>query len=362
MPMGRVATWLASPIDCGCQAMPWIHTGSDIIPYEPYHPHLGYTLVVTCIAWLGVVLYGRRLLHHPQARTWLYALAIILPLYAELTSYVIEQVRPAPETTVGYELTHIHAHFLHELPIDTELAPGTLVVLASFPLALALFSLARFAYGSLRLRRQLAAARPIDQGAHADVGEHLLQIGTALGGPAPRVLVSDMDAPLAFTAGLRRPAIYVTAPLIDLLTPDELLAVICHEWAHVLRRDVLWNALVRVVRDTLWFLPGGYLAWRRMIVSQDEACDMLAARMTGRPLVLARALVKVAGAGQPSSLVPPLAARFTGGAALQSRVEQMIRMDGAGVLAVRRPASPAGAYLFAGAFLVLAILPALLGS
>jgi Zn-dependent protease with chaperone function len=335
----------------------------DIIPYEPYHPHLGYTLAIGCLAWLGATWYSRRLSDRAHARTTLYALAIVLPVYGEAASYLVSLIRPAPETPLGYELTHINADLLERLPLDTRLSPAALALLLAFALALVALSAARIAYGTLRLRRCLAGARPLASTAHAGLAERLAATAVALGCPMPSVFVTEIDVPLAFTTGITRPSIYVTVALLSLLTADEVVVVLCHEWAHILRRDNLRNALVRLARDTLWFLPAGYLAWRRMIASQDEACDALAARMTGQPLVLARALVKVASVGAPATSPSIAATHFSfGRAALQSRVEQMVRLSEAGVPRLERPACPTGVYLFMGFFLMLAILPALLGS
>jgi Zn-dependent protease with chaperone function len=335
----------------------------DIIPYEPYHPHLGYTLAIACQVWIGVALYSRHLSDRAHARTALYALAIVLPVYGEVGSYLISLIRPAPETPLGYELTHINADLLDSLPLDTRLSPHALSLLAGLAMALVALSIARLVYGTLRLRRRLASARPLVNTAHVDLARRLASTAGALGFTTPRVFVTEIDAPLAFTTGLVRPSIYVTTSLMSLLSVDEVIAVLCHEWAHVLRRDNLWNALVRLMRDTLWFLPGGYLAWRRMIMSQDEVCDALAVRMTGQPLVLARALVKVASARAPTRAPSATDTYFSFGYdSLHARVEQMIRLHEVSAAGEDRPAYPVGVYLFIVLFLLLAILPALLGS
>jgi hypothetical protein len=59
---------------------------TDIIPYDLYHPHLGYTLAITCLAWVSVALYGRwRLAQRPKLRSRLYALAIAGSTLADTT-------------------------------------------------------------------------------------------------------------------------------------------------------------------------------------------------------------------------------------------------------------------------------------
>jgi len=51
--------------------------GATVIPYEPYHPHLGYTLALTCVAWVAVYLYNRYALYdRPRTRVVLVGIAI----------------------------------------------------------------------------------------------------------------------------------------------------------------------------------------------------------------------------------------------------------------------------------------------
>jgi Zn-dependent protease with chaperone function len=337
--------------------------GTDIIPYDPYHPHLGYTLVITCLAWVCVALYSRfRLQQRPKQRIRLFTLAIGLPIYAELVSYLIFRLRPAPDTPLGYILSHFHAFVLQRLPLDTFLEPVTEEVALVLLVLITIASLARFGYGSWRLTLMVRGAQPLDATPHAHLAAHLAQATAHLHHAAPAIMIIQHDAPLAFTIGILTPAIYVSSSLLELLTSEEILAVLCHEWAHVLRRDNLWNWAVRMLRDLLFFLPANHLLWRSMVASQDEACDALAAEMTREPLALARALVKVAAAWRQRNvrvrlpIASPFALAIT---SPKSRIEQMIRISDSEAAPAGRAV---GAYALAGALLVLAVLPALLGS
>lgn len=336
--------------------------GNDIIPYDPYHPHLGYTLAVSVLAWLCVAFYSRLWLRQqPWLRTMLYAVAIGLPIFAETTAYLIDQIRPTPNTPVGYILTHFHAYVLQRYPIDTFLSPLIGTLLAVVLVGLTLFSTARFIYGTLQLNRALADAVALGETEHAHLLDQLSRTAT-IPAPLPPILLSSVSVPLAFTTGILNPRIYVTSALLELLTPDETMAVLCHEWAHILRRDTLWNWLVRLLRDVVWFLPGSHLAWQSMVASQDEACDAMAVTMTRQPLTLARALVKVASAKAHSDMPPLLAASpfALAGSAPNSRVEQMIRLHER--VTVPGSLQTVGAFVLLFGLLVLSILPALLGS
>src|SRR4051812_17391057 len=223
--------------------------GADIIPYDPYHPHLGYTLLVTCLAWVSVTVYSRSFLRRsPHTRTILYALAIMLPIYGEATAFIINRLRPAPNTLVGYVLTHIHAHVIQRLPIDSFLSPTAGEVVLIVLTGLVIGSVARFLIGTYQLNCALVGAVPIARTEQAALVADLPTAGTTRTHALPEIFVSVIDAPLAFTTGLLVPRIYITNTLIELLTHDEIIAVLCHEWAHVLRRDNLWNWLIRLLR------------------------------------------------------------------------------------------------------------------
>jgi Zn-dependent protease with chaperone function len=333
--------------------------GTDIIPYDPYHPHLGYTIAVSILAWVCVVIYCRLAL---KQQAWLRTLLYAVAIFGEFTAYLIDQLRPAPDTPVGYVLTHIHANVIQRIPIDSFLSPTMIAIAIGVLVLLTLVSLARFIYGTQQLNRSLRGAIPLAQTDYADTLPRLLRLVNAQATDLPPILLCDVAAPMAFTTGIFGPRVYVTPALFELLTADELMAVLCHEWAHIQRRDTLWNWLIRLLRDVVWFLPGTHLAWQSMVASQDEACDALAAQMTHQPLALARALVKVAGAKIDAGMPPLMTASpfALAGATPRERVEQMIRIH-------EEHAQPpwintAGAFVLMGSLLVLAVLPALLGS
>ncbi len=337
--------------------------GSVAIPYEPYHPHLGYTLAVTCAGWIVVYLYNRYALQdRPRARVLLVSVAIALPLFAELGNYFIFWLRPGINTPIGSLLSHIHMTYLQALGIDIFLAPRILLLTIGAIVALMLLSLLRFLYGSYRLNQGLRVALPLSITEYAPLQERFAQIAAENGIAMPPVEVIPLQAPLAFTTGIIKPRIYITEALLDLLTVDETMAVFCHELAHIHRHDNVWNWVVRMLRDMAWFVPFSHIGWRWMVTSQDEDCDAMAVQFTRDPLALARALVKVAGAWSQAEL-PPLVTATAFAAVktnITTRVEQMIAL--ADEPERSSPWLLVGAYGITAALLILAVLPALLGS
>jgi Zn-dependent protease with chaperone function len=105
-------------------------------------------------------------------------------------------------------------------------------------------------------------------------------------------VVSGLPNP-AFTAGWLRPVVYVAREVAHRLTFAELAAVLAHERAHVDRRDPLRLSTVRFLARTLFWLPAlsrlaDDLADEAEVVADDDAAR-------GRPLVLASALLAIAG-------------------------------------------------------------------
>lgn len=106
------------------------------------------------------------------------------------------------------------------------------------------------------------------------------------------------DLPVAALAGVFRTRLLLSDLLLRVLSPGELRAVVAHERAHVAARENLKRLLLRASPDPLAWLPAG----SRLRAAFEEAAEATADRAACAdvpPLVLARALLKVA------ALVPP---------------------------------------------------------
>jgi Zn-dependent protease with chaperone function len=151
----------------------------------------------------------------------------------------------AAVTATG-ESIHRRTVGAHRLAIDgitvtypaLNAAAAVLLVLALLG-AFVLVTAAREAGHQLRASRQFLRRLPV-------VGQL----------PAhPEVRVVNDSAPEAFCAGFLRPRVYVSRGAVELLTPDELRAVLQHEHHHRRMRDPLRLASARVLSRALFFLP-----------------------------------------------------------------------------------------------------------
>jgi Zn-dependent protease with chaperone function len=106
------------------------------------------------------------------------------------------------------------------------------------------------------------------------------------------VHVLDCGEPTAFTAGVLSPRIVVDRSLLGALDERALSAVVHHEQAHVLRRDGLTLAALRLAAACV---PGGLLrsAVERWVAGSEAECDGHAARSIDSAVDVASALVRV---------------------------------------------------------------------
>lgn len=139
-----------------------------------------------------------------------------------------------------------------------------------------------------RLRQTLGALHTTTP----DPGDVLFSAARAIGlRPVDVRVVHGLPTP-AFTAGWWHPRVYVAADLPRRLDEAELMAVLAHESAHVVRHDPLRLSLFRFLGCVLFWMP----ALRRLAADlADEAeiqADDSAAQQ--KPLVLASAILALA--------------------------------------------------------------------
>jgi heat shock protein HtpX len=152
--------------------------------------------------------------------------------------------------------------------------------------------------------------------------------------PKPKIAVVNTRMPNAFATGKGRKSsvVAVTTGLMDILDdPEELEGVIAHELTHIRNRDVLVITLASIFATVAWYLMqfgfygglyggmgygrdrnnGGImiivivvavLVWiisffiiRAIARYREFSADRGAAQMTGKPVKLANALMKISG-------------------------------------------------------------------
>ncbi len=148
--------------------------------------------------------------------------------------------------------------------------------------------------------RALASSLSPLQSSQPAPGDRFWQAAAASGLNPGRVHVVDGLPNPAFTVGLISPRVYVASRLELILSQPELEAVIAHEAAHVTRRDPLRVGACRFLSLTLFWLP----ALRRLAddVADEVEIEADDDASRGRPLVLASAILSLAGWHQQQKL------------------------------------------------------------
>jgi ankyrin repeat protein/beta-lactamase regulating signal transducer with metallopeptidase domain len=139
-------------------------------------------------------------------------------------------------------------------------------------------------------------------------------------------LLSSTRVETPLVIGWVRPAILLPASALTGLTPDELLAIVAHELAHVRRHDFLVNGLQRIVECVLFYHPAVWWVSGRIRLERERCCDDLAvAAVCGNTVLYAQALVAVerARATLPALAVP------SAGIGVADRVRRVLGVRGA---------------------------------
>lgn len=100
------------------------------------------------------------------------------------------------------------------------------------------------------------------------------------------------DVPVAAVQGLVTPRFVVSEGLLAQLDDPELDGALAHEMAHVVYGGNRTPLLLWLLRALQAVNPSSLLAFRVVYEVRESACDALAAHVTGKPEVLASALLK----------------------------------------------------------------------
>ncbi len=180
------------------------------------------------------------------------------------------------------------------------------------------------------LRRRLATRRPLVTGPLPGALARL-QRGSGVHRPVRLTAMPGLGSPLA--VGIFNPEIVVPARASFDLTAAHRDAMLAHELAHHVRRDLLWLAIARGLNILFFFQPLGLLVGRRLRETSEMLADDWAAGRTGHSRDLAECLTVVAGwLLHPRRVVVP--AMAASGALLERRVQRLL--DEPGPTASRR--------------------------
>lgn len=156
--------------------------------------------------------------------------------------------------------------------------------------------------------------------------------------------------------GVRRPLILLPLTSCDDLSEDELESILCHECAHVVRRDNLVAGCTSVLCSLFWFHPLVWIARRILILERERACDEIAVGSGKGKENYLTALAKFCHAAIAPEL-PGISRMATG--QLKKRMDHIMRYPS---LQTQSPSPSRTALLTATALALFTIASGLVGS
>lgn len=125
--------------------------------------------------------------------------------------------------------------------------------------------------------------------------------------PEPEFYLQMDPQPNAYTYGDTKPFVVVNSGIIDLLSKDELKAVIAHECGHILCHHVLYHSLASLLVSAGGRMGSLFglgiisepLQWALMywVRRSEFSADRVAAYVTGDADIVARTMMRLAGGG-----------------------------------------------------------------
>ncbi len=116
-------------------------------------------------------------------------------------------------------------------------------------------------FANTKMIRMLSHSRPVSRSEEPELYNLLENLCIAQGEPMPRLEIIETHARNAFASGIDRKsfAITVTRGLLNSLTKDEVEAVLAHELAHIMNRDVRLLVISIIFTGLIGF--AAQLAW-----------------------------------------------------------------------------------------------------
>ena len=140
-------------------------------------------------------------------------------------------------------------------------------------------------------------ARPVSEVEQPELYRLVRELCYSARLPVPRLFVSPAMQPNILTVGCstRSAAICCTEGLLRVLSVEELRAVIAHELAHVVRRDILVSSWSAGLASLVAFCPlsGALLLQLAASSGREYHADAEGALLSGDPMALASALRRI---------------------------------------------------------------------
>lgn len=140
------------------------------------------------------------------------------------------------------------------------------------------------------------------------------------------VLFGNDELRYAFTSGIWKPKIYLSTGICSYLTAKELHTVILHEAYHARKKAPFKQFVLQILCMLNFFLPVNRCLLNRYVSLCEKAADDAAVKISGEPIELASALLKLSRFHTLAALYPTVA--FWGDQkSLEDRIIRLLEPD-----------------------------------
>jgi bla regulator protein blaR1 len=122
--------------------------------------------------------------------------------------------------------------------------------------------------------------------------------------------------------GILRPTLLLPDGIVEQLMPEQLHAIVLHEYCHIRRRDNLAAFLHMIVESVFWFHPLVWWIERRLIEERERACDEEVVRLTSDREAYAESILNVC---RFYAAAPSICVSHVTGAELRKRIEEIMK-------------------------------------
>jgi beta-lactamase regulating signal transducer with metallopeptidase domain len=150
--------------------------------------------------------------------------------------------------------------------------------------------LARLAAGMWRVRQLSRSCTPL---AAADLDPALHQAMNAITASGAVTIATSERVRVPAAIGFWKPTIVLPAWALGELAPNDLRAILLHEFAHLRRRDDWTNLVQKIVRAVFFFHPAVWWIESRLAMEREMACDDAVLAETANPRGYATCLVSL---------------------------------------------------------------------
>jgi uncharacterized protein (TIGR03435 family) len=262
------------------------------------------TIFAICIGLIALALRKNR----ASVRHWLWFAAsvkFLIPL--TILTYVGQQAERSSPPVVRVVAPAVH-QITAPFPEPIELTASPRKQFNWMPWILAVWVCGTLAFGLLRLRdwRRIRS---------------LIRTSELSTLPLPIDVRSTRGVLEPGIAGLWKPVLLLPAGIEQLLTPQQLDAVIAHELCHVRRNDNLLASIHMLVEAIFWFHPLVWWVGARLVEERERACDEAVLIQGKDPGDYAEAILNVCKRYVES---PMLCVSGVTGADLKKRIEGIL--------------------------------------